>query len=112
LLQAVDPSQRAAVVNLLDHPRLGGKGLRMWLRMLGNKRGSLPWRLPAALINVYLQDSEAVPLHDCADCGLAIPIRPHWRGYEWEPGLLYFECCPSCGGSTGLYAYWSRNSGR
>lgn len=106
-LAAIDPRQSAAVAELLRQPRRGGLGLRMWLRDLVTQGRPIPATLPARLIQVYLDDAEAVPLHDCADCGLAVPVHPGCHGYEEEPERVYFAACPCCGGATGLYAYWS-----
>lgn len=106
-LAAMDLGQRLAVEGLLRQPRCGGLGLRLWLRILVTQGRPLPPALPVELVQVYLDDSEAVPLHDCANCGIAIPVRPGWQGYEGEPQRVYFPTCPSCGGRTGLYAYWS-----
>src|SRR4051812_16887676 len=84
-LHAVHPRQRAAVAALLREPRNGGLGLRMWLRGLEARGGELPDALPPGLVRVYLDDPDAVPLHDCGRCGLAIPIHPGPLGYEDEP---------------------------
>jgi|SRR5579884_1542082 len=111
LLAAVAPAQRPLVAALLRQPLRGGRGLRMWLRLLATQGPPLPPSLPEVLIHVYLNDPEAVPLHDCAGCGLAVPVRPGWLGYEGEPQRVYFPACPHCGGHTGLHAYWS-NPGR
>jgi hypothetical protein len=106
-LAAVDPKQRATVAGLLRQRHRGGLGLRMWLRTLVTQDRPLPESLPTELVQVYLDDPEAVPLYDCASCGLAVPVLPGWRGYEGEPERVYFLECPCCGGSTGLHAYWS-----
>lgn len=106
-LAAVTLRQRPAVADLLRHPHHGGLGLRMWLRALATQGRTLPPSLPPELVQVYLDDPEAVPLHDCACCGLPVPVRPGWGSYEGEPARVYFPNCPACGGPTGLYAYWS-----
>ena len=110
-LRAVIEEQRSAVVGLLREPRWGGRGLRMWLRTLVTQGRSLPEVLPSELIQVYLDDPEALPLHDCSDCGLAVPIRSGWLGLEGEPERIYFPVCPNCGSRTGLYAFWSNTRG-
>ena len=106
-LAAVDPRQRPAVAALLRHPNRGGGGLRMWLRALMAQGRPVPMSFPPNLVQVYLDDPEAVPLHDCARCGLAVPVCAGWDGYEGEPARVYFPTCPCCDGPTGLYAYWS-----
>ena len=111
-LQAIDPSQREAVDCLLRHLHHGGAGIRNWLDSITWRGCPLPDSLPEALIEVYLQDSEAAPLHDCEDCGLAIPIRPNRRDADSDAERIYFPQCPACGGSTGPYAYWSKRADR
>ncbi len=109
-LAAVDRRQRSAVAALLRRPWHGGVGLRMWLRDLAAQGRPVPPTLPPDLIKVYLDDPEAVPLYDCADCGLAVPVHPAWDGYEGEPERVYFRACPCCGGRTGRFAYWSHRT--
>jgi len=106
-LNALEPQLRPIVAGLLRQPRCGGLGLRMWLRTLANEPRAFPESLPSELVQVYLNDPEAVPLHDCAGCGLAVPVRPGRSGYESEPQRVYFPTCPCCGCRTGLHAYWS-----
>ncbi len=106
-LAAVDPRQRAAVAELLRQPRRGGQGLRVWLQSLATRGVPVPRSLPPDLVGVYLQDAEALPLHDCAGCGLAVPVRPGRGGEGDEPEQVYFPHCPCCGAATGLYAYWA-----
>jgi hypothetical protein len=110
-LTAVDGGQRATVAALLRQPRWGGRGLRAWLRLVADQGQPLPAVLPTQLVEVYLQDTEAEPLHDCARCGLAVPVRPGWRrAPDGVPEAVYFPACPCCGGPTGPYAYWSRGA--
>jgi hypothetical protein len=107
-LDAIDPPLRPVVAVLLRQPRYGGAGLRAWVRALLWKATSLPGSLPPELIQVYLSDPEAMPLHDCEDCGLVVPVRPG-KGCDGdgEPERVYFPTCPCCGGRTGLYAHCS-----
>ena len=104
-LAAVDPRQRPVVEAVLSQPFYGGAGLRAWLAALANRGGVLPPSLPQELVVVYLEDSEALPLHDCADCGLAIPVRPGRSSFVGEVERVYFRTCPCCGGRTGWYAH-------
>src|SRR4051794_7533583 len=69
---ALNPRQREPVAFLLRHRYHGGAGLRQWLRGLAVGATALPAALPPGLIEVYLTDPEALPLHDCAGCGLAV----------------------------------------
>jgi hypothetical protein len=109
-LAAVNPRQRPVVARLLQEAPHSGLGLRLWLRSMVAQGRPLPKSLPAELVQVYLDDPEAVPLHDCEGCGIAIPVHPAWQGYESEPQRVYFPTCPCCGGRTGLYAYWSNTT--
>lgn len=91
----------------------GGVGLRNWVSSIAWRGGKLPQELPPELVQVYLDDPEAVPLHDCESCGVAIPVRPNRiDGLEAEPEQTYFPTCPICGGRTGLYMYVSRRAER
>src|SRR5215213_5390973 len=74
-LEAVDGPQRPLVALLLRQPRLGGTGLRHWLSALAAGVAVLPTSIPPEVIQTYLTDPEALPLHDCAACGLAVPVR-------------------------------------
>ena len=106
-LAAIDADLRSTVKVLLVDPQRGGRGLRMWLEAIITQDQVIPSQFPRSLVQVYLDDSEAVPLHDCAECGVAIPVHPHWKGMEGEQPQSYFPTCPCCGGVTGLYASWS-----
>jgi hypothetical protein len=110
-LAAVAPQQRPEVAALLGQRYHGGPGLRIWLRALAVQGASVPDHIPSELIDVYLTDPEALPLYDCSDCGLAIPARAGSRnGPDGQEDWPYFRTCPSCGGRTGLYAYWSNTA--
>ncbi len=108
-LAALDAGQRDTVARLLRQPHYGGTGLRQWLCALAAGIAVLPDAGPPALIQVYLTDPEAMPLHDCADCGLAVPVRPG-RLYACVETAerVYFPLCPACGAPTGHFARLSR----
>lgn len=109
LLAAVPVGQRRAIRIMLTSPRLGGRGLRAWLALLEVDHPPLPDELPRELVEVYLSDHEAEPLHDCGNCGLPVPVRCARRmGREPVAEREYFPACPCCGGRTGRYAFWSR----
>jgi hypothetical protein len=109
LLSAVPPGRRSPTLALLTDPRRGGRGLRKWLTLLDTDDHPPPTALPGELIDVYLTDEEAEPLHDCERCGLAVPVRAGRRcGHEAVVEHVYFPTCPCCGGRTGRHAYWSR----
>jgi hypothetical protein len=111
LLAAVDPDQRPEVEAALHEYPDRGRGLSSWALVLMSA-GELPAHLPRAVVQVYLVDPKALPLHDCEDCGLEVPIRPGWRqGSHIEPAKAYFEACPVCGGRVGYYARWHKQHG-
>ncbi|MFO0950741.1 MAG: hypothetical protein U0835_06215 [Isosphaeraceae bacterium] len=109
LLDAVPATYRGAVRSLLVSPYQGGRGLRAWLAILDADGRPLPGTLPNELVEVYLRDDDAEPLHDCERCGLSVPVRVGRRcGHEGAVEREYFPTCPHCGGHTGRFAYWSR----
>jgi hypothetical protein len=108
-LKAVTPSKRKHVAALLHRVHNGGGGIRGWVSAIAWRGAVLPPQIPDEVINVYLSDSEAAPLHDCEGCGLAIPIRPsRLYGLEGEPERVYFAACPACGSRTGQHMYFTR----
>jgi hypothetical protein len=109
LLAAVPAEQRGRARTLLTDPHAGGRGLRALVALLDADPRSLPACLPAELVEVYLSDDEAEPLHDCERCGLPVPVHAGRRcGHEASVDREYFPECPQCGGRTGRYAFWSR----
>gem|GEM_PF-3720525 len=110
-LLAVPDALRETVDRTLRGLHNGGSGLRAWVSGIAWRGGRLPEEVPADLIQVYLTDPEAVPLHDCETCGIAIPVRPHrLHGLDGEPEQVYFSSCPACGGRTGWFLYWARRA--
>jgi hypothetical protein len=108
-LAAISSALRSTVRKLLKTPRYGGRGLRAWLALMETEGRPLRGQIPDELIEIYLQDDEAEPLHDCASCGLPVPVRVGRRvGLEPVVERVYFPTCPLCGGRTGRYAFWSR----
>ncbi len=110
-LHCVDGEIRPTVAFVLGHPQVGGRGLRLWLHRLEVDYRPLPHRLPCDLVQVYLDCNEAEPLHDCAGCGIAIPVNPNLFSIDGDPDRVYFSECPSCGSATGLHAYWTHSAG-
>jgi hypothetical protein len=107
-LAAVPAAQRGRVRELLTDPRAGGRGLRALVALLDADPRDLPPALPTELVEVYLDDDEAEPLHDCERCGLPVPVHAGRRcGHEASVDREYFPTCPHCGGRTGRYAFWS-----
>jgi hypothetical protein len=80
-----------------------------WVSAIAWRGAVLPTQVPEEIIDVYLSDSEAVPLHDCGSCGLAIPVRPsRLYGLDGDPERVYFSLCPACGSRTGPHMYFTR----
>ena len=108
-LSVVPVKVRDEVRRLLLSPCEGGRGLRQWLSLLEIEQRPLPRQLPIDLIEVYLNDDDAEPLHDCERCGLPVPVHAGRRcGHEASVDREYFPTCPHCGGRTGRFAFWSR----
>lgn len=109
----VDKELRDDVQRALVNMHQNGEGLRCWINDIAYRERVLPTLIPREVLQVYLSDPEALPLHDCADCGLSVPVRPNrLYGSEADPEQEYFPICPACGGQTGLYCYWSNRNGR
>jgi hypothetical protein len=108
-LSSVPDELKDKVGHSLKSMHSGGFGLRAWVNSLTYRNSQLPHSIPEGLIQVYFNDPEAFPLHECEDCGLAIPVRPNRRhGLDGVPEHTYFESCPSCGGRTGLHLFVAR----
>jgi hypothetical protein len=111
LLNAVSPTQKQVVHQLLHGMHNGGAGLRQWVSSVALGNSILPSQIPEIIIEVYQHDPEAAPLHDCETCGIAIPVRPNCLyGTEADPDRVYFSTCPVCGGRTGLYMYFTHRA--
>lgn len=109
LLAAIPVRHQAQARSLLTDHRNGGRGLRTWIHLMEVGDAGLPDQLPAELVEVYLSDGEAEPLHDCEVCGLPVPVKVGWRaGHEPTADRVYFPACPQCGGKTGYHAFWGR----
>jgi len=108
-LAAVADDQRAAVDQRLNDLGARGAGLRTWLTAIAWRGGVLPQRLPRELMQIYLDDAEARPRHECEACGLLIPVQPaRRRGAEVIPLRIYFSNCPVCDAGTGWYVFRSK----
>jgi hypothetical protein len=107
-LNAVSVNQRAAVAQSLRQPNNGGSGLREWVSAIAYRGATIPDAIPETVIDIYLNDPEAVPLYDCESCGLATPVRPsRLYGLDGDPEEVYFRNCPACGARTGLFLHFS-----
>jgi hypothetical protein len=69
------------------------------------ERGT-PLAMPAEVAEVYINSPEARPLHECEDCGYAVPYQ-HANPLAVPPApvRIHFERCPLCGGKVGYWAY-------
>jgi hypothetical protein len=63
-----------------------------------------PLEMPAAIAEVYLQHTDAVPLHDCEQCGARIPILTG-QSQPARTARRFFDRCPICSGRAGYEAY-------
>ena len=110
---AVPAKLRSRVRAVVMDPYLGGRGLRKWLALLTQSACPLPEELPEELVEIYLEDCDAEPLFDCAECGLALPVRAGRRGgHEPTHDRVYFAACPHCSGPVGPHAYCVRTCTR
>jgi hypothetical protein len=129
LLAAVSAEQTAAVMGVLESWVLQQSrdappcpGLVSWVHHLAGDRGFVPAKIAPEVIATYLTDARAQPAHDCADCGMEVPVRPPvvdarsfgpngvYRAAA-EAAVYYFPVCPHCGGQTGQLAYWQKHGG-
>jgi hypothetical protein len=55
-------------------------------------KAGTPLELPGSVASVYLQNPDARPDHECADCGYDLPVASSCPGAE--PTKVYFESCP------------------
>jgi hypothetical protein len=60
--------------------------------------------MPPGVVEIHLAE-DALPLHDCEDCGFCVPVSP---GRDGRPARRHFDACPLCGGRVGWYAYFNR----
>jgi hypothetical protein len=110
-LSVVPMKLRDDVRRLLTNPCEGGRGLRHWLSLLEIEPRPMPRQLPIDLVEVYLEDDDAEPLHDCESCGFFVPVRVSRRlGHEPAVERVYYSECPNCGGRTGRFAFWAARS--
>jgi hypothetical protein len=93
LLEAVTPAQRPMVATALERLPEASLGLHTWLCALAWDDAVLPQPLPSALVQVYLEHAEAVPGHECGECGLALPVVPVEDGAGEAD---FFVRCPHC----------------
>jgi hypothetical protein len=61
--------------------------------------------MPPEVAEVYLAE-DALPLHDCEDCGFRVPVTP--GEYKGKPARRHFDACPLCSGRVGWSAFFSR----
>lgn len=114
IIGGLSPEQQEHVLAELEDPEVMGPGGRSMSRLtreilnlaIGNER---PGVMHPDVALVYREDPRAVPLHDCADCGLGIPcVAGGKTGGRTIPFRRYFDACPACGGEVGYNAYWRK----
>ena len=70
-----------------------------------------PLAMPTEVADVYSRFPEARPLHECEECGYAVPFeqaRP--LSVPPAPERVFFERCPLCGGRVGWWAHGMKRS--
>jgi hypothetical protein len=55
--------------------------------------------MPAEVLQVFLDDPEAVPSHDCIACGVFLPVTP--GALAIASAVVRYAACPLCGGRVG-----------
>lgn len=115
ILEGLTDAQREYVLGDLNDPEVMRPGGRRTSRLtrqilalvIGTERP--PIMHPDAA-QVYIDDTDVSPLHECEDCGLGIPVRAGIiRGGRTIPAHRYFDRCPNCGGRVGYAAYFQKH---
>jgi hypothetical protein len=102
LQQAVVERMQKAVRHWIEDEAadLQDDGLLLWAeKSLHQDAVPIPDELPAELMQAWLDDPQALPCHECGDCGLLVPT-------DRQRKVEYFPTCPMCGGRTGLLAWF------
>jgi hypothetical protein len=55
--------------------------------------------MPPEVLQVFLDDPEATPTHDCVACGVFLPVTP--GALAIASAKVYYATCPLCGGRVG-----------
>lgn len=61
----------------------------------GHVKDNRPLALPDVVWSVYLENADAKPEVECADCGYLLPCG------GWGKENVFFETCPLCDGKVG-----------
>lgn len=117
LLERLEPEQRSLVVE--DIKGCSARGKHANLSRLTSTflyyveqhlKAGTPLELPSSVASVYLQNPDARPEHECADCGYDLPFEwPHPGAEPPRAAKVYFESCPLCGGQVGRYAFYFKH---
>ena len=115
LLERLEPEQRSLVLE--DIKGCSGRKHASFARLTDtvlyyvyqHVKAGTPLELPASVASVYLQNPDARPEHECADCGYDLPFEwAHPRAEPPRAAKVYFESCPVCGGKVGLHAFYCK----
>ena len=116
LLERLEPEQRSLVLEELKgysergKDALGKLTLKVLFYVEQHLKAGTPLEFPCSVASVYLEDPDAEPLHECADCGYDLPFEwAHPRAEPPRAAKVYFEFCPLCGGKVGYYAFYSKH---
>jgi hypothetical protein len=110
LLERLEPEQRSLVLEDIKgcsgRGNLGKLTSTVLYYVEQHLKAGTPLELPSSVASVYLQNPDARPDHECADCGYDLPFAwPHPRAEPPRAAKVYFESCPLCGGQVGPYAF-------
>ena len=116
LLKRLEPEQRSLVLEDIkgcsgrrEHANLGKLTFTFLYYVEQHLEAGTPLELPGEVASVYLQNPDARPAHECADCGYDLPFEwAHPRAEPPRAAKVYFESCPLCGGNVGPYAFYCK----
>ena len=114
LLERLEPEQRSLVLEDIKgcsgrskHADPGKLTSTVFYYVQQHLKGGTPLELPESVYSIYLQNPDARPEHECADCGYDLPFElAHPRAEPPRAAKVYFESCPLCAGKVGPYAFY------
>jgi hypothetical protein len=70
-----------------------------------------PLRLPVEVAAIYISNPILDSWHQCEDCGYELPVRrPQPSANPPQPQIVYFACCPVCGGQVSWCGFMIKQS--